>query len=469
MNWWSYQLQESSSSHPRVHSIWPVLLDLLLPECTPEVQKSAKKKSCKGSKDTRKVLDNLARFWTAVVDETLLPSSHERKHLAMELLTLILPKLPSPESVSIVLSNTFVRCILDILSSKDTLLHNATQHCLGTICTWAERDDHRRVAVIVALQKNSHGKFDILSKSSTLRNLTGGLTTAASVMSFIKDLEELFRIGESIIGRKNSSHEGNMDGYKKEDKTLGLNSLSNGQGDELVSEQGLNGDSTMSIEKSGDSERIWIVEQMCALCRQAKLEPSAARVMLYKEVMQFLTLHSLFNASNAFDLQVEKVETFKWPYLPLSDHVQAICAVRLRGILFDAQLWVLAQKSRRSESGSTAEKEQPSQDGLVSDGDDLALFLAKYCEAVQNSSAASLARPLSEEDAKILEKIRRTVSCLSAAVSPDLYRSAQCPLMTTLYEVFFSNITVVTLNKFSHFCTCIFLGRLVGSFILEDM
>lgn len=380
-----------------MHSIWTVLLDRLLPRATLEVpvtqvQESAKKKRAKlasqkvtvDSKDLKKVEINLAYLWSVVVDGGLLPSSHERKHLAMELLLLILPRLPTPESVSVVMSNIFIRCIIDILSSTDTHLYKCAQRCLSEIRSWAQSNEHRRVAVIVSLQKNSHGKFDFLSKSSTVRMLSGGLTNETSVLAFIKSLKELFQAADPLASKKRDTVE--------EDK------------DEPVIAQ----------EKSGGSDRIWIVEQMCALCRQVKLETIAVQVTLYKEVLKFLILHSAFDASTLSDGKLGGSEPLRWPLSPLSDDIRKLCAERMISIVVDADRWIVTQKSKSIKTG-------PVEGGEKVIDEDFALFSALLCESIQKSPSAKLAQPLKEEDAATMKTLHETVSSLSAAVSHTLY------------------------------------------------
>lgn len=374
-----------------MHSIWTVLLDRLLPQASLEVpvsqvQESAKKKrakvtSQKVTKDTKKVEINLANFWSVVVDGALLPSSHERKHLAMELLLLILPRLPTSESVSVVMSNVFIKCIMSILSSTDTLLHKCARRCLSEICNWAQSNDQHRVAVIVSLQKNSHGKFDSLSKTLTVRTLSKGLTNETRVMAFIKSLEELFQTGDLLTSKNSDTVE--------EDE------------DELVIAQ----------DKAGSSDRIWILEQMGALCRHVELEPRAVQVTLYKEVIKFLILHSVFDASKLSDGKLGGSESLRWPLLPLSDYVRKLCADRLRSILVDAEQWKETQKVKTSKAGPVEGGEK------MIDAEDFALFSASYCESIQKSPAAKLAHPLKEEDAATIKTLHETVSSLSAAVS----------------------------------------------------
>jgi DNA polymerase phi len=365
-----------------VHSVWHLLLD---------TQESAKKKraksgSSKDAKDIKKIEENLANFWSIAVDGALLSSSHERKNLAMELLLLVLPKLPSLESVGIVLSNIFVRCILDILSSKDSHLHKSAQRCLSELRLWAESSNLRRAAVIAGLQKNSYGKFDTLSKTSTVKALTNGLTTEDGVLAFVHNLEELFVAPESaVVTVPEELVEGSEDAV-------------------------MNGN-----DKPGANDRIWIVEQMCALCRQVKLEPKTAQASLYRAVIKFLITHSLFEASKQQNSGVAEKKGFRWPQKLLAVNIRKLCAERLHSILVDAEQFMFSQKSKSNKAGASGVSE------AVTDDEDFSLFAALYCLSVQKSPDAGLVQPLKEEGAESVKILQRTVATLSTAVSRTSY------------------------------------------------
>lgn len=370
-----------------MHSVWILLLDLLFAPPNSHIQESAKKKraksgSSKDSKDTKKLEEKLANFWRVAVDGALLSSSHERKNLAMELLLLVLPRLPNLESVGIVLSNIFVRCILDILSSKDSHLHKSAQRCLSGLRLWAESSNLRRAAVIVGLQKNSYGKFDTLSKTSTVKALTNGLTTEDGVLAFVHNLEDLFVAADSTVVKVPEE-------------------LVEGSEDAVVN----------GHDKPGANDRIWIVEQMCALCRQVKVEPKAAQASLYRAVIKFLVTHSIFEASKLQNGGDVAKKGFRWPQKPLTVNIRKLCAERLHSILVDAEQFIFSQNSKSNKTGASGVNE------AVTDDDDFALFAALYCLSVQKSSDAGLVQPLKEEAAESIKILQQTVATLTTAVS----------------------------------------------------
>lgn len=370
-----------------MHSVWHLLLDRLFAPANSHTEESAKKKraksgSSKDAKDIKKIETNLENFWSVVVDGALLSSSHERKSLAMELLLLVLPRLPTPESVGIVLSNIFVRCILDILSSKDTLLHKSAERCLSELRLWAESSNLRRAAVIVGLQKNSYGKFDTLSKSPTVKALTNGLSTEDGVLAFVHSLQELFLAAEPTVVKVPEQLE-----KESEDSAVNGN------------------------DKVGANDRIWIVEQMCALCRQVKLEPKTAQASLYRELIKFLVTHSLFEASNQQIGGAAGKKEFRWPQKPLTENLRKLFVERLHSILVTAEHWMVSQKPRSNNAGANGANDS------VTDDEDFSHFAASYCSRVQKSTDAVLVQPLKQGTAESVKILKQTVSILSSAVS----------------------------------------------------
>ncbi|PQQ19747.1 DNA polymerase V [Prunus yedoensis var. nudiflora] len=96
-------LKESTFCRPRVHNVWPVLVNILLPdrvlqaEDAMSVSNSLKKhkKNRKSSSSDEEIAKNFQCFCEVIIEGSLLPSSHDRKHLAFDVLLLLLPKLPA--------------------------------------------------------------------------------------------------------------------------------------------------------------------------------------------------------------------------------------------------------------------------------------------------------------------------------------------------------------------------------------
>ena len=73
--------QDSTDCHPRLHSIWPLLLDLLLASershGSGEGQQGAKEQQQEGFSTAPS--PSLVALWRQVVEGCLIPSSHERR------------------------------------------------------------------------------------------------------------------------------------------------------------------------------------------------------------------------------------------------------------------------------------------------------------------------------------------------------------------------------------------------------
>ncbi|KAL0686329.1 hypothetical protein Bca4012_053177 [Brassica carinata] len=93
----------------------------------------------------------------------LLTSSHDRKHLALDILLLLLPKLPA-SFLQHFLSFKFVQCLMDTLSAKYSWLH----------------------------KRHSEGKFDNVTRTKTVKDLAGEFETEDGCTLFLQSLMNLF-------------------------------------------------------------------------------------------------------------------------------------------------------------------------------------------------------------------------------------------------------------------------------------
>ena len=160
-------MQESTFCQPRVHSVWPVLISYLLPDVIQDADSASgpisskkHKKSRKSSSADEDMEKNLVSFCEIIIQGSLLTSSHDRKKLALDVLLLLLPKLPA-SYVHVILSYKVVQGLMDVLSTKDSWLYKVAQHFLKELSEWVVHDDMRRVEVIMALQKHSNGNHQI--------------------------------------------------------------------------------------------------------------------------------------------------------------------------------------------------------------------------------------------------------------------------------------------------------------------
>ncbi|CAL2258612.1 unnamed protein product [Prunus armeniaca] len=184
--------EELTFCQPRVHNVWPVLVNILLPdrvlqaEDAMSVSNSLKKhkKNWKSSFSVEEIAKNFQCFCEVIIEGSLLP-------LAFDVLLLLLPCLPA-SFIPMSLSAKLVQCMIDVLSTKDSWLYKVVQHFLKNLSDWVGNNDARRVSVIVALQKHSNGKFDCFTLTKTVKDLMADFRTESGCMLFIQNLLNMF-------------------------------------------------------------------------------------------------------------------------------------------------------------------------------------------------------------------------------------------------------------------------------------
>lgn len=67
-----------------------------------------------------------------------------------------------------------------------------SSHHLFSERKWVKNDDVRRVAVIIALQKHSSGKFDCITRTKMVKNLMSEIKTESGCTLFIQNLISMF-------------------------------------------------------------------------------------------------------------------------------------------------------------------------------------------------------------------------------------------------------------------------------------
>lgn len=368
-------LKESTFCQPRVHSLWPVLLNILLPDTVLKTQDAISvstslkkhKKNRKSGSSEEEILINFQNFFEVIIEGALLLSSHDRKHLVFDVLLLLLPRLPTI-FVPAMLSYKVVQCLMDILSTKDSWLYKVVQHFLKELSEWALQDDGRKVAVIVTLQKHSNGKFDNITRTRAVQNLMSEFKTESGCFLFIQNLMSMF-VDESQTSEEPSDQSQTTDDNSEvgsvEDK-----------------------DSTGTMGNS-DFLRTWIIESLPCMLKHLKLEPEA-KFRVQKEILKFLAVQGLFTASlgtevTSFELQ----EKFKWPKAPTSSALCMLCIEQLQLLLANAQ------KGEGSH-------------GLVNglEPNDLGSYFMRFLGTLRNIPSVSLFRRLSDEDEDAFKKLQ---------------------------------------------------------------
>lgn len=375
-------LKESTFCQPRVHSVWPNLISVLLPDMVSQDMDSASsiqamkkhKRSRKGNSLEEDVEKNLRSFCDTIIEGSLLPSSHDRKHLAFDIILLLLPKLPA-SFVDVVLSYKLIQCLMDILSTKDSWLYKVAQYFLKELSEWVKNDDVRRVAVIVALQKHSGGKFDCLTRTKTVKNLMAEFKTESGCMWFIQSLISMF-LDEGQVSEEPSDQSQTTDDN---------------------SEMGSTEDKD-SIGPIGPSDflKSWVVDSLQCVLKHSKLDPEG-RFRIQKEILKFLSVQGLFCSSLGTEVtSFELEEKFRWPKSAISGALRRMCIEQLEFLLANAQ---------KGEGPHAA----PS--GL--DSNDLGSYFIRFLGTLCNIPSVSLFRVLSDDDEKAFKKLQAMETQLS--------------------------------------------------------
>jgi DNA polymerase phi len=388
-------LKESTFCQPRVHSLWPVIVDMLLPEAVVQsedvvsVSSSSKKqkRNRKSNPVEEEATNNIRNFCEVFMEGDLLSSTHVRKHLAFDILLLLLPKLPA-SFIQHVLSLKFVQCLMDILSTKDSWLHKVATHFLVELMDWVKDDDTKRVAVTMALQKHSEGKFDNITRTKTVKVLAAELETEDGCTLYLQNLMNLF-VDEQHVPEESSNMKWSLE-------PCSLNSDQSQTTDDN-SDNGSNEEKD-SVGTTGNSDvlKSWVIESLPGILKHAKLSPEA-KLRLQKQILKFLAVQGLFLASlgtevTSFELQ----EKFKWPKTATPAALCQMCIEQLQLLLSNSQ------KIEKPLSKGNA-LEQP---------DDPVSYFMKFLSTLQNIPSVSLFRSLNEADEKAFKELQETESKL---------------------------------------------------------
>ncbi|XP_072999992.1 rDNA transcriptional regulator pol5 [Typha latifolia] len=390
--------KESTFCLPRLHSIWPLVVNILVPEMASQEDAAVCSSSSKKHKRSKKgsssedIANNLRSFFEVVIEGSLLLSSHDRKHLALNVLLILLPRLPE-SCIQIVLSNKIIHCLMDILSNETSWLYNAGQHFLKELVNLVSDNDDRRVAAIVSLQKYSNGRFDSTTQTRTVKQLVAKFSSAPGCILFVHNLMSLF-VDEGPV----------TDEPSDQSQTTDENS-----------EVGSTEDRDPQAQGNSDFLKNWVIDTMPRVLKNLKLDSSLKslsdtdtekfvkeKFRVQAEIMKFLAVQGLFSASlgtevTSFELQ----EKFKWPKAAISSSLRSMCIEQLQLLLEDAQ---------RGESPH-----------VINDPElnDLGSYFMCFLNTLCNIPSVSLYRTLSNEDEKAFKKLQAMESTLSREETKD--------------------------------------------------
>ncbi|CAI8591334.1 unnamed protein product [Vicia faba] len=375
-------LKEATFCQPRVHSIWPVLINILIPNTVPQLEDAASasnslkkhKKSRKSCSSDEEIAKNLKSFCEIIIEESLLFSSHDRKRLAFDVMFLLLQKL-SASLVPIVLSNKVVQCLMDILSTNNTWLYKVGQHFLKQLSDWVGDDDVKRVAVIVAIQKHSNGKFDSITRTKHVKNLMSQFKTEPGCMLFVQNLMNLF------VDEDNATEEPS-DQSQTTDENSEIGSIEDKD----------------SPRTNGNSDflKSWVIESLPGILKFLKLDHEE-KFRVQKEIMKFMAVQGLFTASLGTEVtSFELDEKFRWPKSPTTNALCKMCIEQLQLLLANAQ--------KGDGSRALANNLEPN---------DLGLYFMKFFSTLCNIPSVSLFRSLDDEDEKAVKDLQAMEAKLS--------------------------------------------------------
>lgn len=374
--------KESTFCQPRVHSVWNVLINILLPNTILQAEDAASvstslkkhKKSRKSNSSEEEIAKSVRCFCEVVIEGSLLQSSHDRKHLALDILLLLLPRLPS-SVIPIVLSYKIVQCLTDVLSTKDSWLYKAAQHFVKELVDLVAEDDVKRVAVIVALQKHSNGKFDSITKTKTVKDMMSGFKSEAGCLLFIQNLTNMF-IDEGQVSEEPSDQSQTTD----ENSEIGS-----------VEDKYSTG-----VMASSDFLKTWVIESLPSILKHLNFDMEA-NLRLQKEILKFLAVQGLFSASlgnevTSFELQ----EKFRWPKVPTSSALCRMCVEQLQSLMANAH--------KIEEPRTMANGVEPN---------DLGSYFMRFLTTLRNIPSVSFFQNLSDDDENAIKKLQEMESKLS--------------------------------------------------------
>lgn len=375
-------LKESSFCQPRVHNVWHALIDILLRDMVTQNVDSGSglymtkkhKKSHRGSLVEEDVKKNLNCFCEVIIEGALLTSSHDRKHLAFDVLLLLLPKLPI-SCIPVVISYKLTQCLVDILSTKDSWLYKIAQYFVKELSEWVKNDDARRVAVIMALEKHTNGKFDTITKSKTVKNMMAEFKTESGCMLLIQTLMNMF-LDEGLASEEPSDQSQTTD----DNSEIGS-----------VEDKDSNG-------TTGPSENLkkWVIDSLPCVLKHSTLEADA-RLRVQKEILKFLSVQGIFSSSLGTEVtSFELEEKFRWPKSVISVALCKTCIQQLELLLANAQ---------------KLEGVHALGSGL--DSLDLGSYFMRFLSTLCNIPSVSLFRVLNDEDQEAFMQLQATEALLA--------------------------------------------------------
>jgi DNA polymerase phi len=170
-------LKKATASHPRLHHVWTQLLGLIAGFQGDKAKAGA---AAKWGPESIKVL---GIFWTTVVEEALLVSSHERKYAGLLLVQELARDVP-PAGLLAVLTPNLRRTIINNVGKKQCLLNSVANKTLEALMGRAAQDAALALDLL-ELIITQHRNFDKVTHTRTTTRLLE-LLDAKGKMRYLK-------------------------------------------------------------------------------------------------------------------------------------------------------------------------------------------------------------------------------------------------------------------------------------------
>ncbi|KAJ3162784.1 hypothetical protein HDU86_003758 [Geranomyces michiganensis] len=252
-------LKQSTSVSPRVHSVWDSLFDAML-----NSEVALPKHSI-----------TLRDLWTNL-DEALYSSTHERKHLGLQLFQRLLARVDTAD-VPFLFTPQLLRTLINNLAKHDNYLHKIAKQTANVVSKLAaERKDIALQLVLQLVGKNGHQRFDAITKTKTVESILGSMV-GSDVLAYVQYLQELF---VNVTG----------------------------EGAEV------------------DSQRQWVVDQLNSLLKNGRIPKEQKWI---QSVAHFVCLHAFYDVKVAD----AKNDLIRPAQPPVSEATRAVCKERFFAIL----------------------------------------------------------------------------------------------------------------------------------------
>eukprot|EP01043_Picozoa_sp_COSAG02_P001371 COSAG02_NODE_29_length_51136_cov_346.293317_6_plen_970_part_00 len=358
-------LKNSTTNHPRVHSVWGhVLADL-------------------GGDDA----PHLPTLWNSIVEEGLLTSTHERRYLAFELFAQLAPKIAGRETTAlaeggpttmlgVLLSHRFVKCLANNLSNESNYLFKAAQKCAGAIREVAEGDDAGDVRLdVVKNLVRSVRDFDRISTTRLVQDEVALLSE-----------ESAHAYRSYLFGIFESAGESTMNGATKVD----------------ASDSGSGSDSDSDEDSPASATELtqqWAVGQIFMMGKVHRdKEELQLSLLLFLLTHGFYSLPSELSAKGCKQLRTLLAKETGVAKAPrLSGSVRQLCRLRFYSLLQEYSSQV-SKRSDATEQGSSSVERGFQMAGTMESGEFWATRAVRFGDALLSSSKqVQLVKPLAAQ------------------------------------------------------------------------